>query len=76
MKNAIDYCSNTIIFDGKNILVKIPEYMLWVDDNFLNNLEYYKPIINKDIFDFMNKNKDKIEFIKHDWSLNFSHSIT
>ena len=76
MKNAIDYCSNTIIFDGKNILVKIPEYMLWVDDNFLNNLEFYKPIINKDIFDFMNKNKDKIEFIKHDWSLNFSHSVT
>ena len=76
LKNAIDYFSSTIIFDGNNILVKIPEYILWVDDNFLENLDFYKPIISDDIFDFMNKNKDKVEFIKHDWSLNFSHSVT
>ena len=76
LKNAIDYFSSTIIFDGNNILVKIPEYILWVDDNFLKNLDFYKPIISDDIFDFMNKNKDKVEFIKHDWSLNFSHSVT
>ena len=76
LKNAIDYFSNKIIFDGNNILVKIPEYILWVDDNFLKNLDFYKPIINKDIFDFMNKNIDKVEFIKHDWSLNFSHAVT
>ena len=76
LKNAIDYCSSKIIFDGNNILVKIPEYILWVDDNFLKNLDFYKHIINADIFDFMNKNIDKVEFIKHDWSLNFSHSVT
>ena len=75
LKNAIDYFSNKIIFDGKNILVKLPEYLLWVDDNFLKNLDIYKPLINKDLFDFMNKNKDKVEFVKHDWSLNFAHSI-
>ena len=75
LKNAIDYFSSTIIFDGKNIMVKIPEYILWVDDNFLKNLDFYKTIINKDVFDFMNKNKDKVEFIKHDWSLNFSHAV-
>ena len=56
LKNAIDYCSSKIIFDGNNILVKIPEYILWVDDNFLKNLDFYKHIINADIFDFMNKN--------------------
>ena len=76
LKNAIDYCSSKIIFDGNNILVKIPEYILWVDDNFLKNLDFYKHIINADIFDFMNKNIDKVEFIKHDWSLDFSHSVT
>ena len=76
LKNAIDYFSSKIIFDGNNILVKIPEYILWVDDNFLKNLDFYKPMISDDIFDFMNKNKDKVEFIKHDWSLNFSHSVT
>ena len=76
LKNAIDYCSSKIIFDGNNILVKIPEYILWVDDNFLKNLDFYKHIINADIFDFMNKNIDKVEFIKHDWSLNFSHSVS
>ena len=76
LKNAIDYCSSKIIFDGNNILVKIPEYILWIDDNFLKNLDFYKHIINADIFDFMNKNIDKVEFIKHDWSLNFSHSVT
>ena len=75
LKNAIDYFSSKIIFDGKNILVKLPEYLLWVDDNFLKNLDIYKPLINKDLFDFMNKNKDKVEFVKHDWSLNFAHSI-
>ena len=75
LKNAIDYFSGKIIFDGNNVKVKLPEYLLWVDDNFLKNLELYEPLINKDLFDFMNKNKDKVEFIKHDWSLNFSQAI-
>ena len=75
LKNAIDYFNSRIIIDGKNILVKIPEYLSWVDDNFLGNLNYYKPVINNDVFDFIQKNQDKVEFIKHDWSLNFSDSI-
>ena len=75
LKNAIDYLNSRIIVDGKNILVKIPEYLSWVDDNFLGNLNYYKPIINNDVYDFIKKNKDKVQIIKHDWSLNFSDSI-
>ena len=75
LKNTIDYFNSRIIIDGKNILVKIPEYLSWVDDNFLENLNYYKPVINNDVFDFIRKNQDKVEFIKHDWSLNFSDSI-
>ena len=75
LKNAIDYFNSRIIVDGKNILVKIPEYLSWVDDNFLGNLNYYKDIMNNDVYDFINKNQDKVEFIKHDWSLNFSDSI-
>ena len=75
LKNAIDYFNSRIIVDGKHILVKIPEYLSWVDDNFLGNLNYYKEIMNNDVFDFINKNQDKVEFIKHDWSLNFSDSI-
>ncbi len=75
LTNAIDYFNSRIIVDGKNILVKIPEYLSWVDDNFLGNLSYYKKIMNNDVFDFIEKNQDKVEFIKHDWSLNFSDSI-
>ena len=75
LTNAIDYFNSRIIVDGKNILVKIPEYLSWVDDNFLGNLSYYKNIMNNDVFDFIEKNQDKVEFIKHDWSLNFSDSI-
>ena len=75
LKNAIDYFNSRIIVDGKNILVKIPEYLSWVDDNFLGNLNYYKTIMNNDVYDFINKNQDKVEFIKHDWSLNFSDCI-
>ena len=75
LKNAIDYFNSRIIVDGKNILVKIPEYLSWVDNNFLENLNYYKPIINNDVYDFIKKNQDKVQFIKHDWSLNFSDSI-
>ena len=75
LKNAIDYFNSRILVDGKNILVKIPEYLSWVDDNFLGNLNYYKPVINNDVYDFIKKNQDKVEFIKHDWSLNFSDSI-
>ena len=75
LKNAIDYFSNKIIFDGKKVVVKLPEYLLWVDDNFLKNLELYEPMINKDLFDFMVNNKDKVEFVKHDWALNFSHAV-
>ena len=75
LKNAIDYFNSRIIVDGKHILVKIPEYLSWVDDNFLGNLNYYREIMNNDVFDFINKNQDKVEFIKHDWSLNFSDSI-
>ena len=75
LKNAIDYFNSRIIVDGKNILVKIPEYLSWIDDNFLGNLNYYKTIMNNDVYDFINKNQDKVEFIKHDWSLNFSDSI-
>ena len=75
LKNAIDYFNSRIIVDGKNILVKIPEYLSWVDDNFLGNLNYYKEIMNSDVFDFIKKNQDKVTFIKHDWSLNFSDSI-
>ena len=75
LKNAIDYFNSRIVVDGKNILVKIPEYLSWADDNFLGNLNYYKEIMNNDVYDFINKNQDKVEFIKHDWSLNFSDSI-
>ena len=75
LKNAIDYFSSKIIFDGKKVLVKLPEYLLWVDDNFLKNLEHYKPLINKDLFDFMINNRDKVDFVKLDWSLNFSHAL-
>ena len=75
LTNAIDYFNSRIIVDGKNILVKIPEYLSWVDDNFLGNLNYYKKIMNNDVIDFIEKNQDKVEFIKHDWSLNFSDSI-
>ena len=75
LKNAIDYFNSRIVVDDKNILVKIPEYLSWVDDNFLKNLIYYKPIMNNDVYNFINKNQDKVKFIKHDWSLNFSDSI-
>ena len=75
LKNAIDYFNTRIVVDGKNILVKVPEYLSWIDDNFLGNLNYYKPVINNDVYDFINKNQDKVKFIKHDWSLNFAYSI-
>ena len=76
LKNAIDYFNSKIIVDGKNIVVKVPEYLSWADINFLENLDDYKIVLNKDVYNFIKKNQDKVEFIKHDWSLNFSDSVS
>ena len=75
LKNAIDYFISRIVVDEKKILVKLPEYLTWVDGKFLQNLDYYKEVLNNDVYNFINKNQDKVKIIKHDWSLNFSDSI-
>ena len=31
--------------------------------------------MNNELYGFINKNQDKVEFIKHDWPLNFSDFI-
>ena len=75
LKNAIDYFNSRIVVDEKKILVKLPEYLTWVDEKFLENIDYYKQVLNNDVYNFIIKNQDKVKIIKHDWSLNFSDSI-
>ena len=72
-KNTIDFFSKYIFIESKNYIIKIPEYLSWLEEEFINNLPYYKDVINYDIFNYINGNKGKIEIVKNNWPLNFEN---
>ena len=72
-KNTIDFFLIYIFINSTNYIIKIPEYLSWLEEEFINNLPYYKDVINYDIFNYINGNKGKIEIVKNNWPLNFEN---
>ena len=68
--NAIEFFSRNINYNTKNRNLEFPEYSTWIDTSFEQNLNNYKTVLPKNIFNFL-KNKLNIDLIKYDWKLTF-----
>ena len=68
--NAIEFFSRNINYNTQNQSLEIPEYSIWIDPNFKDNLNNYKSFLPKGIFNFL-KHKLNIGLTKYDWKLNF-----
>ena len=68
--NEIEFFSRNINYNTQTQEIEIPEYAIWIDPNFKNNLNNYKSFLPKGIFNFLNQ-KMNIGLIKYDWKLTF-----
>ena len=41
-KNFMDYCYTNIKFDSSKNLITIPEYLIWIDEKFVEKMKDYK----------------------------------
>ena len=68
--NAIEFFSRNINYNTQSQSLEIPEYSIWIDPNFKDNINNYKSFLPKGIFNFL-KHKLNIGLAKYDWKLNF-----
>ena len=69
--NAFEFFSRNINYNAQNQKIDIPEYSMWIDPQFKSNLEKYKYLLPKGIFNFLNNQFKNIDLIKYDWKLTF-----
>jgi hypothetical protein len=70
--NASDFFSRNINYNREKQNIEVSEYVIWVDPNFINNLNKYQNLLPKSIFTFLNT-KMNVEIIKYDWKLTFAN---
>ena len=70
--NAIEFFSRNINYNTKKQNIEIPEYVIWIDPNFKENINKYKSFLPINIFNFL-KRKINIDLIKYDWKLTFAN---
>lgn len=73
--NAMEFISRTIKIDFEKLIVTLPEYLLWLDKDFIGNIKNYDNILPKEIVEFIvEKKKDiKQDFDKYDWKMSFAN---
>ena len=69
--NEIEFFSRNINYNTQDQRIEIPEYSIWIEPKFIENLKKYEYFFNKGIYKFMNNNLDNIDLTKYDWKLNF-----
>ena len=56
----------------QNNVIEIPEYMTWIDQNFINDMDKYKENLPQGFLKFIKKNPSfKIIVGKYDWKLSY-----
>ena len=68
--NAIEFFSRNINFNSQNQNIEIPEYVIWIDPKFKENINKYKSFLSEGVFNFL-KHKLNIGIVKYDWKLTF-----
>ena len=42
LRNAIEYFNNRITIDMENYLIKVPELLTWIEENFIDKLDTFQ----------------------------------
>ena len=42
LRNSIEYFNNRISVDMEKYLIKLPELLIWIEENFIDNLESFQ----------------------------------
>ena len=73
--NAIEFFSRLMKFDFDNIKLALPEYLLWIDKDFIRNIENYSEILPKEIVEYIKENDKKIKIVvdKYNWKISFQN---
>ena len=70
--NSSLFFSNNLKIDMQNNVIEIPEYMTWIDQNFINDMDKYKENLPQGFLKFIKKNPSfKIIVGKYDWKLSY-----
>ena len=75
-RNTIDYFNAGITVDIDKCIVNVPEYLMWIDDKFLERIDKYSEVCSKEFLNFLKKYKNKVNYVKHDFTLNFENSVS
>ena len=70
--NAIEFFSRNINYNSQNQNIEIPEYAIWIDPKFKENLNNYKDFLPGGVFKFLT-HKLNIGLGKYDWKLTFEN---
>ena len=73
--NAIEFFSRLMKFDFDNIKLALPEYLLWIDKDFIRNIENYSEILPKEIVEYIKENDKEIKIVvdKYNWKISFQN---
>ena len=73
--NMNEFFWRNIKIDFDKNELKIPEYLTWVEPNFVENIDKYKMYLQEDCVRFIEKNKDnvKVSIDKYYWKLSFAN---
>ena len=73
--NTIEFFNSKITVDIEKSIVNIPEYLLWIDEKFLDRIDKYQEVCSSDFIDFLKKYQKNSNYVKYDFTLNFSNSV-
>ena len=70
--NASLFFSNNLKIDMQNNTIEIPEYVTWIDPNFITDMNQYSENLPQGFLKFIRKNPSfKIIVGKYDWKLSY-----
>ena len=72
--NGVEFFSRLIKIDLKNFVIELPEYLIWIDPNFIDNIENYRNMLPSEFIDYVchNNSLSKLE-LKFDWKITFEN---
>ncbi len=72
--NGVEFFSRLIKIDLKNSIIELPEYLIWIEPNFIDNIENYRNMLPSEFIDYVcnNNSLSKLE-LKFDWKITFEN---
>ena len=73
--NATEFFWRSIKIDLDNNELTIPEYITWIEPDFITNLDKYKDYLQEDYWKFIDENKNnlKVKVEKYNWKISFAN---